>query len=270
MEVISGGHRACQMEHTEARSTMVRSQKNVLCGQALTMLGNPLGLVYLLNFSTPFNTTGTFNLSTAFTTISKAAGGGNANNVGPLYWDGAMFANDDEWITYGGLTKFTDAYKPQDGDAIAAYQAFQYGPVRPQFQPGYALQSLSAGVTRYVTNGAAVSIPSENLGFYFGGLRSASKGPIYYQPGSRNDSVRASYESNTLISVNMKTQGQETWSNDTLPTTVPGRANAELVWVPVSNQGILVAIGGVVNPSFSYSTQKLNASQTDESVSPHQ
>jgi hypothetical protein len=178
-----------------------------------------------------------------------------------------MFANDNEWITYGGLTKFTDAYKPQDGDAIAAYQAFQYGPVRSQFQPGYALQSLSNGLTRYVTNGAGVSIPSENLGFYFSGMQSASKGPIYYQPGPRNDSVRASYESNTLISVNMQTQGQETWSNDTLPTTVPGRANAELVWVPVSNRGILVAIGGVINPSFATISQKNNASAADDSVS---
>jgi hypothetical protein len=178
-----------------------------------------------------------------------------------------MFANDDEWITYGGLTKFTDAYKPQDGDSIAAYQAYQYGPVRSQFQPGYALQSLTNGVTRYISNGAGVSIPSENLGFYFSGLRSASKGPIYYQPGTRNASQMANYTSNTLISVDMRTQGQEKWSNVTLPTTVPGRANAELVWVPVSNRGILVAIGGVINPSFATPFQKNSAAAADQSVS---
>jgi hypothetical protein len=207
-------------------------------------------------------------LTNAFTTISKAGGGsGNANNIGPLYYDGAMFANYYQWITYGGLTKDTAAYKPQSADAFATYQEFQYGPERAQFQPGYALQALPDGMTRYVTNGAAVSIPSENLGFYFGGLRSASKGEIFYSPGPRNDSVRASYLSNTLIGVDMAIQGQEVWSNNTLPTSVPGRANAELVWVPVSNRGILVAVGGVINPSFALVSKKNNASAADESVS---
>ena len=199
--------------------------------------------------------------------MSKAAGGGNANNIGPLYYDGAMFANDHEWITYGGLVKNTAAYKPQPSDTVAAYQESQYGPVRSQFQSGYALQNLPTDMTRYVTNGAAVSVPSENLGFYFSGLRSASKGPIFYQPGSRNESVRASTESDTLIGVNMAVQGQETWSNDTLPTTVPARANAELVWVPVSTRGILIAIGGVIKPSFALASNKNNAADTDESVS---
>lgn len=54
--------------------------------------GNPKGLVYLLNFSIPFNTSS--NFTSVFTTISKASGGGNANNIGPNYIDGGMFAND--------------------------------------------------------------------------------------------------------------------------------------------------------------------------------
>jgi hypothetical protein len=206
-------------------------------------------------------------LSDAFTTVSKAPGGGNANNIGPLYYDGAMFANDGEWITYGGLYKETDAYKAQPADAIAAYQKYQYGPPRDQFQSGYALQSLPDKMTRYLTSGAAVSIPSENLAFYFSGLRSASKGEILYQPQAKNESQRAVYESDTLIGVDMTRQGQETWTNDTLPATVPGRAGAELVWVPVSTQGVLVAIGGVINPSFALINNKNNASAADESVS---
>ncbi|KAG9236167.1 hypothetical protein BJ875DRAFT_372696 [Amylocarpus encephaloides] len=219
--------------------------------------GNPLGLVYLLNFSTPFNTTGGFNLTAAFTTISKAASGANANNIGPLYLDGAMLANDNEWITYGGLYKNTDAYKPQDANAVAAYQRYQYGPPRDQFQPGYVLQDLPTGMTRYVSNGAPVSVPSENLGFYFSGLRSASSGAIFDSPAASNSSFRANVTSATLISLDLSVQGKEVWNNDTLPTTVPGRANAEIVWVPVGTRGILVAIGGVINPSFATVSQSL-------------
>lgn len=221
----------------------------------------------MLNFSTPFNTTANFNQTPVFTTISKAIGGGNANNIGPNYIDGAMFANDDEWYTYGGMYQTTSAYSPQADNIVATYQNYQYGPPRDQFRAGYALQTLPAGITRYLTNGAAVSIPSENLGYYMGGLKAPSSGLITYQPGAKNDSMRASVNSNTLIGIDFSVQGQETWTNATLPTSVPGRANAELVWVPVGTRGVLVAIGGVITPASSLITSKTNDSQTVASVS---
>ncbi|TVY36673.1 Kelch repeat-containing protein, partial [Lachnellula subtilissima] len=231
---------------------------------APTSDGNPLGLVYLLNFSTPFDTSAGQNLSmTAFTNISKASNGGAANNIGPQYYDGTMFANDYEWITYGGLLSPTDAFKAPGEDSVPAYQ--QYPQVQKQFSSGYVLGTTSTGTTRYVTNGAGVSVPSENLGFYMGGLKSPTSGPIYYQPPPRNSSVAASVLSETLIQVDMSTEGQETWTNSSLPTSVPGRANAELVWVPVSEKGVLVAIGGVINPVFANSTLTLNASDTADS-----
>jgi hypothetical protein len=70
-----------------------------------------------------------------------------------------------------------------------------------------------------------------------------------------------------MIGIDMTTQGKETWKNTTLPTTVPGRANAELVWVPVSEKGILVAIGGVLYPAYANVNQTNNASSTSISVS---
>jgi hypothetical protein len=227
--------------------------------------GNPEGLVYLLNFSTPFNTSASFNLTNVFTTKSKAAGGSEANNIGPLYYDGAMFANDYEWFTYGGLLSVTDAYPTPAENAVAAYEAFAYGPPK-QFGQGYILEQLPSGITRYVTDGAAVSVPSENLGFYFSGLRSETFGPIYFDPGSANASLNADTVSTTLIELNMAVQQKETWTNYTLPTSVPGRANAEIVWVPVSKQGILVAIGGVIYPAYANVNQTDNAAQTAESV----
>jgi hypothetical protein len=228
----------------------------------LTIPGNPLGLVYVLNFSIPFNTSQ--NTTSIFSTKSKAAGDGSVNNLGPQYYNGAMFANDYEWISYGGLPALTDAYNAQAATSVATYDAYSQGV--KQFFAGYILGTLPDGMTRYLTSGAAVSVPSENLGFYFGGMRSASWGPIYYLPGPKNSSVNADQLSLTMIEVNMGVQYKETWSNHTLPSTVPGRADAELVWVPVSKQGVLVAIGGVVYPSYLNVNQTNNASATASSV----
>lgn len=174
-----------------------------------------------------------------------------------------MFANDYEWFIYGGLYQDTDEYNPPAADSVAAYEVYASGPPK-QFDPGYILDTLPSGITRYITDGASVSVPSENLGFYFGGLRSASFGPIYYLPG--NDTLNADTESTTLIQLNMTVQQKEEWTNYSLPSTVPGRANAEIVWVPVSEQGILVAIGGVINPSYANINQSDNAADTAESV----
>jgi hypothetical protein len=66
----------------------------------------------------------------------------------------------------------------------------------------------------------------------------------------------------TLITVNMTVMRKGTWTNHTLPSYITGRANAELVWVPVSESGVLVAIGGVVNPVEFWRDTGLSTSQT--------
>jgi hypothetical protein len=65
----------------------------------------------------------------------------------------------------------------------------------------------------------------------------------------------------------MSDQTKPDWKKFTLPDSVPGRVNPEIAWVPVSKQGILVAIGGVIDPYFDTMFQKNNASSTAESVS---
>jgi hypothetical protein len=175
-----------------------------------------------------------------------------------------MFANDFEWFTYGGVLDLTDAFNPPAADSVAAYEVYASGPPKT-FEQGYILDQLPDDISRYVTDGAGVSIPSENLGFYFGGLRSASWGPIYYLPA--NESLNPDQQSLTLIELNMTVQQQETWNNFTLPTEVPGRASAEIVWVPVSEHGILVALGGVIYPAYDNITQQNNASANAASVS---
>jgi hypothetical protein len=64
----------------------------------------------------------------------------------------------------------------------------------------------------------------------------------------------------------MSSQTKAQWNNYTLPTNVPGRANAEIVWIPVSKQGILVAIGGVIFPAYANVNQTDTPAQKAQSV----
>ena len=73
--------------------------------------------------------------------------------------------------------------------------------------------------------------------------------------------------SNRLVTVDMKEMRAPKWSNTTLDD-VPGRALGELVWVPVSEKGVLVAIGGIKHPEdlFSHGA-KFTDDQVEENVS---
>ena len=121
--------------------------------------------------------------------------------------------------------------------------------------------SLPDGLTRYIADGGAVSAPSENLGFYFSGVRGQNWGVII------DDDQSANVTANTLITVNMSTMSDQTWSNITLPDNIPGRINAELVWIPVSQSGVLIAIGGVVYSDVMTWAINLTATQAAARVS---
>lgn len=163
-----------------------------------------------------------------------------------------------------GMPHLTNSSDPPPANQVLGYEGYQYGAYRNNWGPGWHTESLPANVTQYITNGAGVSAPSEDLGFYFSGMRAADWGP--FTVNQLNSNVTA----NTLITVDMSTMGDASWTNVTLPAEVPGRANAELVWVPVSDSGVLVAIGGVVDPTQFWQNTGLNTSQTAETkrVSP--
>lgn len=225
------------------------------------LVDNPLGIVYTWNFSRPFNTS--MNVSSVLGTISKAPNGNAANNLAPNYYDGAMLANDHEFFLYGGLLRRTDVYSPPAGNEVLAYQVSQYGAPKGSFHPGFVQDELPDDLTRYITYGGAASAPSENKAWYFGGMRSPSWGPIYYP--SSNNSINPSNASDTLVTLDMATQFDETWKNTTLPQEIKGRADPELVWVPVGEQGILVVLGGVSYPDFNNPT--VNSQNEAQSVS---
>ncbi len=225
---------------------------------------NPLGIVYTLNFSVPFALSD--NITAAMGVLYKASAGTNANNLAPNYIDGAMLANDAEWFLYGGLLRNTDAYAMPHADEVQCYQADQYGVDKPAFRPGFVNVDLPSPLTRYLAYGAAANAPSENKAWYFAGLHAPGWGPIYTV--SANDSLTAINASNTLIELDMAVQQQETWTNTSLPDAIHGRANPELVWVPVGEQGLLVALGGVVDPEFVTVTAKSRNTAASAAESP--
>jgi len=177
-----------------------------------------------------------------------------------------MLGNDAEWFLFGGLLDQTDAYSPPYPDQLTEYMAYQYGANKPAFSPGFLNAQLPSGLTRYLAFGGAANAPSENKAWYFSGMRAPGFGPIYTVNG--NDSETAINVSSTLITLDMGTQQQEKWTNASLPDYISGRANPELVWVPVGAQGILVALGGVIYPNWVTITQKSGNEQASVSASP--
>ncbi|KAI9774570.1 MAG: hypothetical protein M1840_002819 [Geoglossum simile] len=193
--------------------------------------------LYYINFSQPFNTSQ--NASEVIRYIVKPP-----NNLAPTFYDGAMFANDYELMLYGGLLPLTDSASALDARRVISYEKYQhFSAHRPNWAEGPYNFDLPPNMTRYITQGASVSVPSENLAFYFSGMRGSDWGEI-----KKSVLTSGNFSADTLISVDMAMMRSEKWDNKTLPSQIPGRANAELVWIPVTTQGVLLAIGGVLNP----------------------
>ncbi|KND88719.1 hypothetical protein TOPH_06648 [Tolypocladium ophioglossoides CBS 100239] len=228
-------------------------------GQVGTVVnpGNYQGLILTYNLSEPFSPDTNVTGILLKNELSKAIGG-TANGISsePNYYDGAMLANNAEFYLDGGAVFRNDKlYEQPAADAALKYQAYQYGVNKPLWQRGFLDTRLGDHITRYIAYGAAVNAPSENKAWYFSGLTSPTRGPIIFNTGL-NDSAMAVNISNTLISLDMSTQLSEEWSNSTLPSYIKGRSNAEVVWVPIGKQGILVVLGGVTYPEWASVSHK--------------
>ncbi|KAL4899214.1 hypothetical protein BDW74DRAFT_183957 [Aspergillus multicolor] len=204
---------------------------------------NAEGLVYRLPLSSTFNTSSD-NLTALFSTFEK--GGGIAGNLAPTYHDGVMWANDNMFYLYGGLLENTDATDSPPANTVLAYERYQYGAQRSEWEPRFVSSNLDDGVTRFITAGAGVSAPSENMGFYVSGMRSPDWGPIW-------DNETATNVSQGMITIDMSEMENAVFANVSLPAEVAGRANGEAVWLPVAEKGAVVLIGGVTEPENIYS-----------------
>ncbi|OQE91861.1 hypothetical protein PENNAL_c0008G05576 [Penicillium nalgiovense] len=210
--------------------------------------------IYYLNLTSSFNTKSDF-----MDLLSNMSVAGGSASIAPNYVDGTMFANDNEFYLYGGMLRNTGSSDPPPANQVLSYAAHQYGTYRSSWAPNWQQEYLPPNVTRYITNGAAASAPSENLGFYFSGMRAVDWGDFNLNQRQSNQTA------DTLITLDMSVMSDGKWTNDTLPSYIPARSNAELVWVPVSESGVLVAIGGVVEPIQFFRNDKENSSRTEES-----
>ncbi|OAA76727.1 Galactose oxidase/kelch, beta-propeller [Akanthomyces lecanii RCEF 1005] len=218
--------------------------------------GNFQGIILSYNLGKPFNRDTNVTGTLLDGSLSKARGGkGNANGDGPVYYDGALLANDAQFFLYGGaVLQDDDLYETPPSYETLEYQAYAYGPDKPLWKPNFSSKRLTDGVTRYIAYGGAASAPSENKAWYFSGLSSPSRGPFSWNLAATAD-TRASVPSNTLITLDMESQLSEKWTNSTLPSNIKPRANPEVVWVPVGEQGILVVLGGAVYPEWAGEAQ---------------
>jgi hypothetical protein len=167
---------------------------------------------------------------------------------------------------YGGTIESTKGFAPPPDNIVLAYEKYQYGPEKTRFQSSFVNNDLPSDMTRLLAYGAGANAPSENLAWYFSGMRSPTWGEIYI---NSNASTVPSVVSDTLITLDMTNQQQETWSNVTLPPSISGRGNPELVWVPIGEKGILVALGGVLYPQWaSLTTISTNATGSVSHESP--
>ncbi|EFR04259.1 hypothetical protein MGYG_07268 [Nannizzia gypsea CBS 118893] len=210
-------------------------QRNFQDGRPiLDRAGSELDDMFTLSFNS------SFDMKTNFTDllgrIPRLAGGG-ASLTAPLYVDGTMFYNNSTLLTYGGITP--KPLKTPTNSSLYGYNAYQYGPFKPAFKPGAFLPQIREDVTRYITHGAGVSVPSENKGYYFSG-RQRENGDVI------DLTNKPDMTANSLISTDLSKFDEPKFASDNL-TGVTGRSSAELVWLPVSD-GVLVVIGGVTNP----------------------
>lgn len=158
-----------------------------------------------------------------------------------------------------GMARATNVTDTPAGNVVLGYEAYQYNSDAQMWAPKWYSANLPSDVTRYITNGAGTSAPSENMGFYFSGMRAPDWGAFTF------DDMKSNSTADTLITVNMSEMGKGKWANSSLPDSVSARSKAELVWLPVSKSGALVVIGGVVEPVDFWRTTGLSDSQISRS-----
>ncbi|KAI1823853.1 hypothetical protein F4861DRAFT_508527 [Xylaria intraflava] len=214
---------------------------------------NPLGIIRSLNFSRSFDSS--TNTTALLSPINQPINGQAPSNLEPNFIDGAMLANNKEFFLYGGLPPRTgSANAPPYEHNVLAYQAYSYGIDGQNFiRPRFYYDQLPPNITQYVTYGGAANAPSENKAWYFGGSRSPTWGPIF--AFANNDSISPVNVSNFLITLDIG-ETKKIWDKKNLPDHIPSRANPSVVWVPVGEQGILVALGGVAFPAYDNSEQE--------------
>lgn len=219
------------------------------------------------DLSTPFNkTTNVTDILIRNAILKSSSQDASDLSFTAPYESGGMLANDGEFILYGGAVTVVDGvYNAPSITTGVRYSKFKYGDSVGAFRSGFGTAKLNNNVTRLVRNGAAASAPSENKAWYFSGLKTPND-DAFTATASGNANSTANITSPYLIEVDMKAQYGEQWSKSDLPTATKGRSEAALVWVPVGEQGILVVLGGAVDPEWANPEGSGNATNSVSTV----
>ncbi|RPA72088.1 hypothetical protein BJ508DRAFT_191835, partial [Ascobolus immersus RN42] len=151
---------------------------------------------------------------------------------------GALFASETQLVMYGGTTGDSDGLSMPSERQVLRYQLPEGG----KEQGKWDLFDLPTGLHRYVSNGASVNVMEEKMGFVFSGLRGKNWSETRHMS---RPAYNPTTLSNRLLTLDLSTSAR--WLNETIPSSIPLRYDARMVWVPRGKKGSLVVIGGVIN-----------------------
>jgi hypothetical protein len=144
---------------------------------------------------------------------------------------------------------------------ILGYQAYSSASGQTFVTQNKTVPATLPDISNYIVAGAGVNVPSESLGFYFSGLVASNWGQLVYNADKGElPTILASW----MIQINMSNPQKPEAVNLTLLEHVPPRAGAELVWIPVSAKGVLIAIGGLT--TLNAPDLGINLTSSDNSV----
>lgn len=254
-----------EKQAAQSNQSKTANVSHTLClsKQRLISIVNPDGAILAYDLSTPFNKTTNVTDILIRNAILKSESRDAVDLAFKApYKGGGMLANDGEFLLYGGgVTVIDGQYTEPSPQSIVRYSKYSFGEGIGSFRPGFGNTLLPKGITRLVTHGAAVNAPSENKAWYFSGLTAPFGNSFTAIPSFEANST-ANITSQHMIQVDMKAQYGEQWLKPALPSQTKGRSNAAVVWVPVGEQGILVVLGGAVDPQWA-SDDAISANATN-------
>ena len=111
-----------------------------------------------------------------------------------------------------------------------------------QFFRGLDVTYHIQGLDHVLSHSTSLSVPNEELAFHFSGAV-WTVAVLYAETWSI---------AHSLIEVQLSDYGQARFVNMTLPANVHGRVGAEAIWIPTGARGLVLVLGGVVNPAEMY------------------
>ncbi|KAF2085940.1 hypothetical protein K490DRAFT_74814 [Saccharata proteae CBS 121410] len=148
------------------------------------------------------------------------------NSTVPDLSGGVLWGDDVNKVFYLFGGEYVDGASPED------FQPWAYDVLLDQWNQ---TSSTAASQIQRVSYGAGTTVNQTGIGYYLGGWLNNNTVPSWGE---------LPLATSNLISYNMV---EDTWTNATGPDTT-GRAEGVMVYIPASDQGLLVYFGGIMDP----------------------